>query len=81
MPSLQLANGTAIKDVLVWDGSKWISRIFKVQTASGWEDCFRPIIFSDDGATNSGVIRRSTTTDINNGYRFKTNITFTVEGI
>ncbi|MFS0878037.1 hypothetical protein [Solibacillus isronensis] len=81
MPNLQLANGAEISDVLVWDGANWISRIAKVHTANGWEDCFRPIMFSDDGAVSSGAIRRSTTADINNGFRFITNITFTVEGI
>lgn len=81
MPQLQLGDGTPIIDVREWDGTKWISRIVKVQTENGWEDCYRPIMFSDDGATNSGAIRRSTTADINNGFRFITNITFTVEGI
>lgn len=81
MPNLQLVNGTVIKDVLEWDGAKWISRIVKVHTENGWEDCFRPIMFSDDGTIIGGAIRRSTTADINNGFRFITNITFTVEGI
>lgn len=81
MAQLQLTDGTLILDVREWDGAKWISRIVKVYTANGWEDCFRPIMFSDDGASNSGSIRRSTTADINKGFRFKTNITFTVEGI
>lgn len=81
MPNLQLANGTEIKDVLVWNGAKWISRIVHVRTANGWEECFRPTQFSDTGTVINGAIRRSTTADINNGFIFKTNITFTVEGI
>lgn len=81
MPSLQLADGTTITDVFVWDGAKWVSRIVYLRTANGWEECFRPTQFSDTGTSIYGVIRRSTTAEIDDGFRFKTNITFTVEGI
>lgn len=78
MPNLQLANGTAIKDVLEWDGAKWISRIVKVHTANGWEECFRPTQFSDTGTVLNGAIRSSTTAEINDGLRFITNIDYDV---
>lgn len=81
MALLQLADGTPVVDVREWNGTRWVSRIVKVRTANGWEECFRPTMFSDTGTAISGATRRSTTAVINNGFTFKTNITFTVEAI
>lgn len=82
MVELRVADGKPIIDVREWDGTKWVSRIVKVNTDSGWIDSFRPTMFSDNAMNVSGVIRRSTTATIaNDGFRFKTNITFNLEAV
>lgn len=81
MPNLQLANGATIKDVLVWDGIKWVSRLVYVRTSNGWEECHRPTQFVDTFTSVSGGTRRSTTGLISSGLKFERKITYTVSKI
>lgn len=78
MAELKLANGTAIKDVRVWNGTKWISRIVRVRANDVWVDCYRPTYFSDNGTTVTNANRRTTTAFIDDGLLFATNLTYTV---
>lgn len=81
MPILQLANGTAIKDVLVWDGAKWVCRLVYVRTTNGWEETYRPVQFVDTFTAITGGTRRSTTGLINGDLKFASNTTYNVASI
>lgn len=49
-----------LKDIEVWDGSRYRKVIGKVMTANGLKDFYRPIDFQDDTATQAGLSRFGT---------------------
>lgn len=56
-----------LKDIEVWDGSRYRKVIGKVMTSNGLKDFYRPINFTDDMSAQLGMTKLSSTGIIKDG--------------
>lgn len=68
-----------LKDIEVWDGLRYRKVIGKVMTPNGLEDFYRPINFTDNISTQSGMAKLSSTGVVKDGkLTFDTLIRFNI---
>lgn len=64
MAQIKLANGVAIKELRIWDGSKWIAKTGRICDGIRWLDFIRPgLTFKDDFITQMGLSRYNALTN------------------
>lgn len=59
MASIKLANGTVVKELRIWDGTKWVGKRGCVRNGVSWDEFIRPILtFRDNNVTQSGMTKQ-----------------------
>lgn len=63
MASIKLANGTAVIELRIWDGAKWVGKRGRVRNGVSWDEFIRPILaFRDNNVTQIGMAKQLATT-------------------
>lgn len=75
MAHIQLANGQTVKELRVWDGSKWVAKKGRIYDGARWIDFIRPsLTFKDDFASLIGMSRFNASTHIKSAVNAGTTI-------